>query len=54
MAARKKERKTRDTSKKHQLILDKAIEVFTQNGYEASSMDEIAETLKTVSKAHVV
>lgn len=41
--AEKKERKKRDTSKKHRLILDKAIEVFTQKGFEETSMDVVAE-----------
>ncbi|MBB6481776.1 TetR/AcrR family transcriptional regulator [Spirochaeta isovalerica] len=39
-----KERKKRDTSRKHKLILDSAIDLFGQKGYEAVSMDEIAET----------
>ena len=38
-----KERKKRDTSKKRQIILDGATKVFIENGFEASSMDRIAE-----------
>jgi len=38
-----KERKKRDTSKKRQTILDGATKVFIENGFEASSMDRIAE-----------
>ena len=38
-----KKRKARDTSQKRQIILDGAIRVFTENGFEASSMDRIAE-----------
>ena len=38
-----KKRKSRDTSKKRQLILNGAIKVFTENGFESSSMDKIAE-----------
>lgn len=34
---------TRDTSKKRKIILDGAIEVFSQVGYEVASMDRIAE-----------
>lgn len=37
------EGKKRDTSKKHQLIIDHAIRVFSRKGYDAASMDEIAE-----------
>jgi len=44
-----KERKKRDTSKKRQIILDGATEVFIENGFEASSMDRIAE-VANVSK----
>ena len=36
-------RKKRDTSKKRLAILDGAIRVFIENGYETSSMDRIAE-----------
>ena len=38
-----KTRKKRDTSHKHKTILEGAIEVFIENGFEASSMDKIAE-----------
>ncbi len=38
------ERKKRDTSQKHRLILEKAIEVFTRKGFAETSMDEIAES----------
>ena len=44
-----KARKKRDTSKKHQDILDGAIKVFTEFGFENSSMDRIAE-VANVSK----
>ncbi len=37
-------RKTRDTSKKRQAILDGAVAVFTEMGYKEASMDKIAET----------
>jgi len=40
----KKERKKRDTSLKHRIILDNAIEEFIQNGFENTSIDKIAET----------
>jgi len=43
MAEKKKPRKKRDTSLKHSAILEGAIKVFTKNGFEASSMDYIAE-----------
>ena len=43
MSAPGKTRKKRDTSRKHALILDHAIHVFTAKGYESTSMDEIAE-----------
>ena len=36
-------RKKRDTSKKRLSILDGAVRVFIENGYDASSMDRIAE-----------
>lgn len=39
----KKDRKKRDTSLKRNTILEGAIKVFTKNGYEASSMDHIAD-----------
>ena len=44
MKTPEKEQKKRDTSRKHRLIIEKAIEVFTLKGFEAASMDEIAET----------
>jgi TetR/AcrR family transcriptional regulator, regulator of autoinduction and epiphytic fitness len=44
MSDNKKERKKRDTSLKHRIILDNAIEVFTKKGFEDTSMDKIAET----------
>lgn len=43
MAETKKIRKKRDTSQKRNAILEGAIQVFTQNGFETSSMDHIAE-----------
>jgi TetR/AcrR family transcriptional regulator, regulator of autoinduction and epiphytic fitness len=36
--------KTRDKSKKRAAILDGAIDVFIESGYELASMDKIAET----------
>jgi len=39
----KKIRKKRDTSQKRNAILEGAIQVFTQNGFDTSSMDHIAE-----------
>jgi len=36
-------RKKRDTSKKRLSVLDGAVRVFIENGYDASSMDRIAE-----------
>ena len=36
-------RKKRDTSRKRQMILEGAIKVFTENGFDTSSMDKIAE-----------
>ncbi|MEA4869805.1 MAG: TetR/AcrR family transcriptional regulator [Christensenella sp.] len=38
-----KTRKKRDTSQKRKAILEGAVKVFTQNGFDASSMDRIAE-----------
>ena len=38
-----KPRKKRDTSRKNQDILEGAIKVFTEYGFESSSMDKIAE-----------
>lgn len=38
-----KRRKKRDTTRKRQIILDGAIKVFTENGFDTSSMDKIAE-----------
>jgi len=38
-----KKRKPRDTSQKRRSIVDGAIRVFTENGFEASSVDRIAE-----------
>jgi len=43
MVETKKTRKKRDTSLKRKAILEGAIKVFTKNGFEASSMDHIAE-----------
>ena len=43
MAETKKARKKRDTSLKRNAILEGAIKVFTKNGFDASSMDHIAE-----------
>ncbi len=36
-------RKKRDTSRKRQMILEGAIKVFTEKGFDTSSMDKIAE-----------
>ena len=36
--------KTRDKSRKHAAILDGAIDVFIETGYELASMDKIAQT----------
>ena len=38
-----KARKKRDTSLKRKVILEGAVKVFTENGFDASSMDRIAE-----------
>lgn len=38
-----REPKKRDKSRKHNLILNAATEVFTKKGFDAASMDEIAE-----------
>jgi TetR/AcrR family transcriptional regulator of autoinduction and epiphytic fitness len=43
MEETRKARKKRDTSQKRQAILEGAIKVFTKNGFDASSMDHIAE-----------
>lgn len=43
MAETGKTRKKRDTSMKRKAILEGAVKVFTKNGFEASSMDTIAE-----------
>ncbi len=43
MAKSGKVRKKRDTSRKRKTILEGAIKVFTENGFDASSMDRIAE-----------
>lgn len=43
MAEARKDRKKRDTSQKRKAILDGAVKVFTQNGFDTSSMDHIAE-----------
>lgn len=43
MAETEKVRKKRDTSLKRNAILEGAVKVFTKNGFEASSMDRIAE-----------
>lgn len=37
------ERKKRDTSGKHHVIIEHAIAVFSRKGFDAASMDEIAE-----------
>lgn len=39
-----KQPKTRDKSRKHTAILEGAIDVFIESGYELASMDKIAET----------
>lgn len=38
-----KTRKKRDTTHKHKTILEGAVKVFIENGFETSSMDKIAE-----------
>lgn len=43
MVEARKARKKRDTSLKRNVILEGAIKVFTENGFDASSMDRIAE-----------
>lgn len=43
MKEEKKTRKKRDTSQKRKAILAGAVKVFTKDGFEASSMDHIAE-----------
>jgi len=43
MADARKARKKRDTSVKREAILEGAVKVFTANGFDASSMDRIAE-----------
>lgn len=43
MEEARRTRKKRDTSQKRQAILEGAVKVFTKNGFEASSMDLIAE-----------
>jgi TetR/AcrR family transcriptional regulator, regulator of autoinduction and epiphytic fitness len=39
----KRNRKKRDTSLKHQIIIDGAIKVFIEHGFDHSSMDRISE-----------
>lgn len=43
MEVARRARKKRDTSQKRAAILEGAIKVFTKNGFDASSMDHIAE-----------
>lgn len=43
MADQTKTRKKRDTHEKRQVILDGAVKVFIESGYDVSSMDKIAE-----------
>jgi Transcriptional regulator len=43
MPESKNGRKKRDTSRKRQIILEGAIRVFIKKGFDASSMDEVAE-----------
>ena len=43
MAEVRKARKKRDTSLKRKAMLKGAVKVFTKNGFDASSMDYIAE-----------
>lgn len=43
MQKSKKSRKKRDTTSKHQNIIEGAIKVFIENGFDNSSMDRIAE-----------
>ncbi len=52
MSETQKSRKKRDTSEKRKIILEGAIQVFTEKGFEASSMDKIAE-VADVSKRTV-
>jgi TetR/AcrR family transcriptional regulator of autoinduction and epiphytic fitness len=52
MSETQKSRKKRDTSQKRKIILEGAIRVFTEKGFEASSMDKIAE-VADVSKRTV-
>ena len=44
MPEKQKIRKKRDTSRKREAILDGAVKVFIEKGYDVSSMDEIADT----------
>ncbi len=43
MEEARRARKKRDTSQKRAAILEGAVKVFTKNGFDASSMDHIAE-----------
>ena len=43
MEETRKARKKRDTSLKRKAIMEGAVKVFTKNGFDASSMDHIAE-----------
>lgn len=43
MQGPKKDRKKRDVSRMRQIIIDGAIKVFTQYGFDVTSMDKIAE-----------
>lgn len=52
MSEMQKSRKKRDTSQKRKMILEGAVRVFTEKGFEASSMDRIAE-VADVSKRTV-
>ncbi len=52
MSETQKSRKKRDTSLKRKIILEGAIKVFTEKGFDASSMDKIAE-VADVSKRTV-
>ena len=44
MSNQKNKSKKKNTSLKKQIILEAAIKVFCKNGFDASSMDKIAET----------
>jgi TetR/AcrR family transcriptional regulator of autoinduction and epiphytic fitness len=43
MANIEKKRKPRDNSRNRQLIIDSAIRAFSENGYDATSMEQVAQ-----------